>query len=287
LLSCPWACTTNNTIQQTHSNDLQKKFLEQTIRTKQDETILTLSTFDYNICLIENHKLEEFYKDRQNFKYSNNRELNRYFNSLTITNYLNESNLSIIIMQFSKDSFVKYDTFAKYQIKQLNLSNDIRKNHEELIKNIKSMMKKDFLLQGVNKCLENSLMLIYKKTHHIIENKIKYYVINHMGKLTKNDLIKLLNMNKNKVLISVIEHNNNFYLIFESNTYESHQLTYHLADINKENYIDNELFVHEILGELYKKSEFSLKCIFSLEKILFLVLYNKTNKEEQDPELLI
>lgn len=250
-LSCP--CGGRQDMEQETPSDNNKDIIEEIMRGKlsKDQILFeytsTAETQSSKICLVSTSNLEGFFANRNLLIISSKSEINLYYNTIFISNFLNQESLACILLQYKKDqedksSFYtkpssstkrsyKNDYNAVYKVESINfVSNENDKIKEQILNDLYSHLRKQYRFYGIItdnsdvKGEENmsrsfgltsstikvrkNYKILYKKSKLTDNLDIKYSVDILEDNLTSNNITKILAENKDKTLKSVIQEYN-------------------------------------------------------------------------------
>jgi hypothetical protein len=188
-----------------------------------EENLLFEYSYDQTkVCLIKTEQIEGFFNNRKFFRIkSKMSEINYYFNSVFITNFLAKKDLALIMLQYtpglpynnmnnentqiskkSKGKNSKFDTMANnYKVELINLvSNDKVKVKEHILHDLSLKMKKNYLFLGIlndGRGLERNFRMCYKKNLKK-DIDVLYDIFLYEGQLDEENLKYILGENRFK-----------------------------------------------------------------------------------------
>lgn len=199
------------------------------------------------ICLIGTNSLEGFFSNRNLLIIEEKHEINLYYNTIFITNFLNQVSLTCIILQYTRGNedrtslyikppgsrrSTKSDYSAIYKVESINfVSNDNEKIKEQILNDLYSQLKKSYRFFGIitdsahavtdldeslksfNNAMKASKIqknykILYKKSRLTDNLEIKYSVDILNEALSSDSIMKVLGNNRDKILKSVIKEEN-------------------------------------------------------------------------------
>lgn len=124
------------------------------------------------VCLISTNNIEYFFNNRNLLIIEKKSEINYYYNSIFLSNFINQNNLTCIILQFNKDNpnerlttlnsasfyrdssspkkLLNNDYSAIYKVENLNfMSKECDKMKEQLLNDLYSQLKRQYRFLGI------------------------------------------------------------------------------------------------------------------------------------------
>ena len=250
-LSCP--CGTRQDIEQDAPKESNKDIIEEVMKGKLSKDQLlyeyttSSDTMSSKICLVSTSNLDAFFAYINLLVIENKYEINLYYNTIFISNFLVQEDLACIILQYKKGQedrttyyikptsnskrSLKNDYSAVYKVESINfVSNDNEKIQEQILNDLYSQLKKGYRFYGIitdnpeiiNKGdfsksfavtsktpkIRKNYKILYKKSKLTDNLDIKYSVVIYENNLTTDSITKVLTENKDKTLKSVIKEHN-------------------------------------------------------------------------------
>ena len=250
-LSCP--CGARQDIDQETPKENNKDIIEEVMKGKlsKDQILFeytsTTETKSSKICLVSTANLEGFFANRNLLIISSKSEINLYYNTIFISNFLNQESLACILLQYKKGQedkstfyikppsntkrSYKNDYSAVYKVESINfVSNKNDKIKEQILNDLYSQLKKQYRFYGIitdnpdirneenmskslvltssNAKIRKNYKILYKKSKLTDNLDIKYSVDMLEDNLTTDNITKILAANKDKTLKSVIKEYN-------------------------------------------------------------------------------
>jgi hypothetical protein len=317
-MSCP--CSTRHEFEREETTPQKMDIVKEVMRGK---LLPEEVTYDYiydqtKVALIKIEQLEAFFANRNLLKVANkNREINYYYNTVYISNFMTMDDCVFILLQYTpgledksfqttaSSSFIQskkgrattFDYSANYMVELINLvSFEKKKVIEQILHDLNSKVKKHFVFMGlVNDSMRN-FKILYKKSLKKESLGYFYEIATYQGQLDENSIISILSDNQYKykslkaIMIDhaevLIYEKKTYYFIFEEN----------ISDINTENdYLvitmergnnPNEMYVQDIAKKLNDfQGQFRLSCIVSDDKNIFVILVAPAETPEETPML--
>lgn len=160
------------------------------------------------------------------------------------------------------------------------------------------MLRKDYIFFGIlnyNERLMTNYKFIYRKTLKY-NNQITYEIISHKGVLNYDQIEKYIKSNIDKVLVSVMKTytmvkdknktiSDNILIFKKSSANEKSRYDYLLTEVVKDKYTECSVYLKDISTKmnLFQDEEsvnFNLTCCVNNDNSLFLIFYEKLEKDE-------
>jgi len=328
-LSCP--CGNRNDVETVPTKEKVDDIVQELLKSKLSEDDLQFQyIYDQSkICLIRGDQFEPFFANRNFLKTSTKKEINYYYNLIHISNFSFEKNLLFIFLQYTpgmedksmirntlntsrtkKNNKASFDYKTNYKIETINLvSNDKKKVSEQILNDINSNLKKDFIFYGLIKNLDDQFdrintnqnnlttstglnrtyKFLYKRS--LLKEVIdcRYSIETFEGKLTRDILNEILSeeANTKKLLKSIVCDSNlslctsvsksinfdskNYYFIYEENLNMPQNYVYLVVEMVQGS-TPEKIFLQDITVKLNDyQNDYKLCCFVGDEKKFFII----------------